>query len=84
MLLLEENHSVITLSHDDRIKEIADRVMWLEDGEFKNMVEMAIDPVCGMSIDKENAPAQATSNGRSYYFCANGCRDEFLADPAQF
>lgn len=79
-----ENRSVIIVSHDDRIREIADRVLWLEDGQFKNMVEMAIDPVCGMSIDKENAPAQASMNGRTFNFCANGCRDEFLADPAQF
>ncbi|HET6444245.1 MAG TPA: ATP-binding cassette domain-containing protein [candidate division Zixibacteria bacterium] len=80
----EENRSVIIVSHDDRIKEIADRVLWLEDGEFKNMVEMAVDPVCGMSLDKENAPTQVTVDGRAFYFCANGCREEFLADPAQF
>jgi putative ABC transport system ATP-binding protein len=49
MLLLEENHSVITLSHDDRIKEIADRVMWLEDGKFKKSLKMAIELVCGIS-----------------------------------
>lgn len=80
----EENRSVIIVSHDDRIKEIADRVLWLEDGKFKNIVEMAIDPVCGMSLDKENAPTQATLDGRTFYFCANGCRKEFLSDPAQF
>jgi putative ABC transport system ATP-binding protein len=66
----EENRSVIIVSHDQRIKEIADRVLWLEDGQFKNVVEMAVDPVCGMSLD--------------IYFCAKGCRDEFLTDPAQF
>jgi putative ABC transport system ATP-binding protein len=27
--------SVIIVSHDQRIKEIADRVLWLEDGEFR-------------------------------------------------
>lgn len=32
----EERRSVIIVSHDQRIKEIADRVLWLEDGEFKN------------------------------------------------
>lgn len=80
----EENRSVIIVSHDERIKEITDRVLWLEDGEFKNMVEMAIDPVCGMSLDKESARAQASINGHTYYFCANGCREEFMADPAPF
>ena len=31
----EENRCVIIVSHDQRIKDIADRVLWLEDGEFK-------------------------------------------------
>ena len=31
----EQGRSVIIVSHDQRIKEIADRVLWLEDGEFR-------------------------------------------------
>jgi len=77
----EENRSVIIVSHDQRIREIADRVFWLEDGEFKNMVEMARDPVCGMSVDRENSSAQAEWLGQTFFFCANGCREEFLLDP---
>ena len=80
----EENRSVIIVSHDQRIKDIADRVLWLEDGEFKNEVEMSRDPVCGMSVDLETAPAQVKWNGRTYVFCANGCRAEFLVDPTRF
>lgn len=60
------------------------RIFWLEDGAFKNVVEMTLDPVCGMSVDKESAPARAEVDGRTYYFCANGCRDEFLAAPEKF
>ncbi|MHB1131027.1 MAG: YHS domain-containing protein [Chloroflexota bacterium] len=26
----------------------------------------------------------ARQDGVTYYFCAKGCRDEFLADPTQF
>ncbi|MFQ5410544.1 MAG: ATP-binding cassette domain-containing protein, partial [Anaerolineales bacterium] len=80
----DENRSVIIVSHDQRIKGIADRVLWLEDGEFKDVVEMALDPVCGMSVDKVSAPAQAQHDGQTIYFCANGCRDEFLAEPERF
>jgi putative ABC transport system ATP-binding protein len=80
----EENRSVIIVSHDQRLKDIADCVLWLEDGQFKNMVEMAIDPVCGMSVDKDNALAQVVYNGWGFYFCAAGCRDEFLAAPERF
>jgi putative ABC transport system ATP-binding protein len=80
----EENHSVIIVSHDQRIKDIADRVLWLEDGEFKDVIEMALDPVCGMSVDRDSAPAHTKYDGQTYYFCATGCRDEFLANPAKF
>ncbi|HHS97390.1 MAG TPA: ATP-binding cassette domain-containing protein [Chloroflexi bacterium] len=80
----EGMRSVIIVSHDERIKDIADRVLWLEDGSFKNEVEMATDPVCGMSVDRERAPAQVVYDGRTLYFCAPGCRDEFLANPKQF
>lgn len=69
--------SVVIVSHDQRIKDIADRVLWLEDGEFKEMMTMAIDPVCGMSIERENAIIMEWQ-GQTYYFCARGCRDEFL------
>ena len=30
------NQSVLIVSHDDRIREFVDRVLWLEDGEFKS------------------------------------------------
>ena len=75
--------SVVIVSHDQRIKDIADRVLWLEDGEFKETVTMAIDPVCGMSVEREKA-VSAEWEGEIFYFCARGCRDEFLNDPQKF
>ena len=74
----KRGRSVVIVSHDTRIKEIADRVLWLEDGEFKNVIEMATDPVCGMAVEREFA-VSGDRNGQRYYFCARGCRDEFLA-----
>ena len=79
----DQGRSVIIVSHDQRIKYIADRVVWLEDGEFNAMAARAEDPVCLMSVDIETA-VSAEYGGQSYYFCADGCRAEFLADPARF
>jgi putative ABC transport system ATP-binding protein len=76
----EQGRSVVIVSHDQRIKDIADRVLWLEDGEFKEMVSMAIDPVCGMSVEREKA-ISLDWEGEQYYFCAKGCRDEFASRP---
>src|SRR5215208_2768150 len=79
----EQNRSVVIVSHDARIKDIADRVLWLEDGQFKDMVSMATDPVCGMAVEKEKAVV-AEWNGRTFYFCSRGCRNEFFEDPGRF
>lgn len=75
--------SVVIVSHDQRIRDIADRVLWLEDGQFKNVVEMATDPVCGMAVEQGKG-ISAELNGTTYHFCARGCRDEFLGAPHEF
>ncbi len=79
----EQQRSVVIVSHDQRIKDIADRVLWLEDGQFKEVTTMAIDPVCGMSVEQGKAVA-AEWNGQTFHFCAKGCRDEFLAEPQHY
>jgi putative ABC transport system ATP-binding protein len=80
----EQGRSVIIVSHDPRIKEIADRVLWLEDGQFMDMVHMATDPVCGMSIEVDHAPASTEFEGVTYHFCAVGCREDFLWEPTHY
>jgi len=75
----EQGRSVVIVSHDQRIRDIADRVLWLEDGAFRDMVTMASDPVCGMAVERERAVTEQR-DGETYFFCSNGCRAEFLAD----
>ncbi len=75
----EQGRSIVIVSHDERIKGIADRVLWLEDGQFKDMVTMTADPVCGMAVEREHAVSAAFNEGQ-YYFCSRGCRDEFLQE----
>jgi Cu+-exporting ATPase len=45
---------------------------------------MAKDPVCGMDVDPHTAKHRAEHGGHSYYFCCNGCRTKFLADPDKY
>ncbi len=73
----EQGRSVVIVSHDQRIRDIADRVLWLEDGAFKDIVTMATDPVCGMAVERERA-VSAERDGETYFFCSRGCREEFL------
>ncbi len=42
---------------------------------------MAIDPICGMTVDPATAAGQADYKGQTYYFCARSCLDRFHSDP---
>jgi YHS domain-containing protein/uncharacterized membrane protein YraQ (UPF0718 family) len=39
----------------------------------------AIDPVCGMQVERQLAPASARSGAETYFFCSDRCRDRFVA-----
>ncbi len=45
--------------------------------------DRAIDPVCGMSVDPAGA-ISATHADQTYYFCREGCREKFNADPDRY
>ena len=45
---------------------------------------MAIDPVCGMTVEPAKAAARRTRDGREIYFCAPGCAASFDRDPASY
>ncbi|MSQ96348.1 MAG: heavy metal translocating P-type ATPase [Gemmataceae bacterium] len=44
----------------------------------------AIDPVCGMSVDPKEAPAQTAYQGTTYYFCNPHCLKKFEIDPQKY
>jgi xanthine dehydrogenase accessory factor len=44
----------------------------------------AIDPVCGMTVAVTESTERAVHDGVRYYFCAEGCRRRFEADPAAY
>ncbi len=44
---------------------------------------MAIDPICGMTVDPATAAGRYEYRGATYYFCATSCLDRFRADPEQ-
>jgi Cu+-exporting ATPase len=44
----------------------------------------AKDPVCGMSVTIDGAKHMFDHQRQTYYFCCNGCRSKFAADPAKY
>jgi len=46
--------------------------------------DTAIDPVCGMTVNKAQAKATFEYKGTTYYFCNPGCKESFAKDPEKF
>jgi xanthine dehydrogenase accessory factor len=44
----------------------------------------AIDPVCGMTVEKAGARHTSVYTGRTFYFCCPACKNEFEHEPARF
>lgn len=78
----DDRRCVVIVSHDERLREVADRVLWLEDGQFKTITTLPIDPVCRMPVEPTGPHLDLA--GQTWWFCSTGCRTEFTADPARF
>jgi Cu+-exporting ATPase len=44
----------------------------------------ARDPVCGMVVNLATSKNRVEHGGQPYYFCCDGCKAKFMADPARF
>ena len=42
------------------------------------------DVVCGMEIESDQAAAQSSFQGQTYYFCSLQCQRDFEAEPARY
>jgi xanthine dehydrogenase accessory factor len=47
-------------------------------------VIFATDPVCGMTVDPLTATRKLLHEGRTYWFCSDGCQSAFAADPTRY
>ena len=45
---------------------------------------MEIDPVCKMEVDEKTAQFKAEYQGKTYYFCAPGCKKAFEKEPEKY
>lgn len=51
---------------------------------FREENDMAIDPVCKMQVEESKAAATANYQGKTYYFCAVGCKISFEKNPEKY
>lgn len=52
---------------------------------FKSEEDIAIDPVCKMTVKTADPPGGTAEHaGHTYYFCGTGCQDAFVGNPNRF
>jgi len=45
---------------------------------------MAVDPVCKMEVNEKEAQWKTEYQGKTYYFCAPGCKKAFEENPQKY
>jgi putative ABC transport system ATP-binding protein len=84
-LARDEGVSVVVVTHDRRLEDVADRVLWLEDGRIRDrrseVHSWVRDPVCGMNVDEWTAGHALEHGGRKYFFCSRRCLSRFEEEP---
>ena len=68
------------------VKLRAERAAQPVEGEVEATASPAksIDPVCGMSVEVAGARYTTERDGRTWYFCCDGCRRRFESEPARY
>ncbi len=84
----DQGCAVLMVTHDPRVEEIADRILWLEDGRLRDRKQerhsWVIDPVCGMRVDEWTATISSEYRQRKYVFCSARCLQRFKAQPERY
>lgn len=84
-IIRDESCTVIMVSHDRRTEDVADRLLWLEDGALRDRKAdshaWVRDPVCGMRVDDWTANVRTHYQDRNYVFCSRRCLQRFEEDP---
>jgi len=84
----DEGYTVVMVTHDPRVEDIADRILWLEDGKLVDrkteLHKWTRDPVCGMRVDEWTAKYNSNYQSKQYMFCSKKCKERFDTAPAEF
>jgi putative ABC transport system ATP-binding protein len=84
----DEGRAVVLVTHDQRVEEVADRILWLEDGNLRDRKQEARewvrDPVCNMRVDGWTSTIFTDVGDTRYHFCSERCHQRFAAEPERY
>lgn len=49
-----------------------------------NITKQFVDPVCKMKVTTNSKVPPLNFHSKTYYFCAEGCREKFISNPDKF
>ncbi len=64
--------------------DISDQRLAQMTQKFDQLVPLVTDPVCQMRLSPKTAVFKSAYKNRTYYFCASGCHQRFIADPTKY
>lgn len=84
----DDDRAVLIVTHDRRVEDVADRILWLEDGQLRDRKldahEWVRDPVCNMAIDSWTSEIFIDRDEERYHFCSQRCQERFVATPETY
>ncbi len=84
----DDGCTVMLVAHDPRVEDVADRLLWLEDGALRDRKaethSWLKDPVCGMRVDAWTATLFSEHEGERHVFCSRRCLERFEQEPAAY
>jgi len=84
----DEGCAVVIVAHDTRIEDVADTLVWLEDGRLADRPAAGMswtrDPVCGMAVDVSSSEFMMSYRGTRYVFCSRRCLERFESNPSMY
>lgn len=87
-IVRDEGRSVILVTHDPRVEDISDRILWLEDGAIRDRKEDKHSwvqcPVCHMRVDEWTTDFTTTYQNKRYAFCSQRCYERFQTEPQSY
>jgi YHS domain-containing protein len=82
--LASVNEARVAAWVEEKILHFVDTYLRLENAPRYQEGNVAVDPVCGMHVNKAHAAAEMTYRGQTYYFCIPECRARFAEDPERY
>jgi len=64
--------------------EVSENVFRLDEHPAGKAADTAIDPVCGMEVERANARHRSNLDGQDFYFCCPACKRLFERNPQEY